>query len=96
MHLSSCYLHDKNTTPTSKSDSTNGISIESEFEVIRDHSHGTQEENHCQQRTVVLPSTTFMESIASKNLVHHSISTDPELDVEDLLTEAHDAIKELK
>ena len=92
MCLSSCFLSDKNKTPTSKSDSTSGISIESEVEVILDQSNGTQQKNHCQHRTVIPPSTTSMESIALKNRFHHSIDTDPELNFEDLLTEAHDAI----
>lgn len=97
MCLSSSYLRDKNTTPASESDLTSGINIDSEIEVILDHSHGTQEKNPCHQhRTVVIPSTVFEESTASKYQAYHSIGTDHELDFEDLLAEAHDAITSQK
>ncbi|GFH45636.1 predicted protein [Chaetoceros tenuissimus] len=96
MCLSSSYLRDKNTTPASESDLTSGINIDSEIEVILDHSHGKNP--YHQHRTVVVPSTgtVFEESTASKYQAYHSIGTDHELDFEDLLAEAHDAITSQK
>ena len=93
MCLSSSYLRDKNKIPASKSDLTSGIYIDSEIEVILDQSHETHQKNPSHQhRTVAIPATIFKESTASKHQAYHSIGTDHELDFEDLLAEAHNAI----